>query len=291
MNIENNDRMSEDFRSDMLAGIDTVNDRYIIEPDVSGQTLGTIKDVRQPIVDDVDAYTDVVDERTLSIVADRIKAYRAEGGVINTKAAALKPGAYLRAVDTDEWVELGDAEPATLTLTTDQIEKVDRSSVYSSAVTSVTSTVELADKDEFVRQFLVGYLDNTRQTKLKRSSKYLRQHNIARKRANAVKLLGIDLVAENAHEHGSRAIRRKVSHDARKGTKPAPFGGGSVKLTDADIVERHGRPALGVMSAERFQSALWALWETGRRLDLKPKTEFQRTVDALADVMGRRVSV
>ncbi|MFN3506629.1 MAG: hypothetical protein ACK4ZU_04070 [Allorhizobium sp.] len=121
--------------------------------------------------------------------------------------------------------------------------------------------------------------------------KEVRRDNILIKRANTNNMLGIDLVAENAHEHGSRAIRRKVSHDSRKGTKPAPFGGGSVKLTDADIVERHGRPALGVMSAERFQSALSALWETGRRLDLKPKTEFQRTVDALADVMGRRVSV
>lgn len=129
------------------------------------------------------------------------------------------------------------------------------------------------------------------QARIKRTDRFFRRTNLELKRANTNKMLGIDLVAQNAHEHGSRAIRRKVFHDARKGTKPAPFGGGSVKMTDVDIVERHGRPALGVMSAERFQSALSALWETGRRLDLKPKTEFQRTVDALADVMGRRVSV
>lgn len=118
-----------------------------------------------------------------------------------------------------------------------------------------------------------------------------RQMFLKAKRDGTNESVGETYVANSAHEHGNRAIRRKVSHDARKGTKPAPFGGGSVKLTDADIVERHGRPARGVMSAERFQSALSALWETGRRLDLKPKTEFQRTVDALADVMGRRVSV
>ena len=144
--------------------------------------------------------------------------------------------------------------------------------------------------DQWNREFLAEYLDKTSQTKLKRACNALRRHNLARKRANTNKMLGIDLVAENANIHGSRAIRRKVAHDARKGTKPGLFGRGSVKLTDADLVERHGRPALAVMSEERFQAALDELWVSGRRLDLKPKTDFQKTVEALSEVMERRVA-
>ncbi|MDX0534387.1 hypothetical protein GOC55_13090 [Sinorhizobium medicae] len=162
--------------------------------------------------------------------------------------------------------------------------------MYTDAVTSVAATVDPADYDEFAKRFLADYLNNTSQTKLKRSGKALRRHNILRKRANSAELLGIDLVAENANPHGSRAIRRKVSHDARKGTKPGLFGRGSVKLTDADLVERHGRSALAVLSEDRFRKALDELNAAGRRLDLRAKSAFQKTVEALSDVMGRRVS-
>lgn len=110
------------------------------------------------------------------------------------------------------------------------------------------------------------------------------------KREGTNKEVGEIYVAENANIHGSRAIRRKVSHDARKGTKPGLHGRGSVKLTDVDLVERHGRPALAVMTRERFDSAIAELNAAGRRLDLRVKSEFARTVDALADVFGRRVA-
>lgn len=142
-----------------------------------------------------------------------------------------------------------------------------------------------------IKQFLANYLERSSQTKLKRSGKHLRQHNLARKRNAAHGLVGLDLVSENAHEHGSRAMRRKALHDARKGTKPGPFGRGSVKLTDVDLVERHGRASLVALSEDRFQKALVQLNADGRRLDLKPKSEFQRTVDALSEVLNRRVSV
>ncbi|QOD63833.1 hypothetical protein HGK82_00745 [Ochrobactrum sp. MT180101] len=118
----------------------------------------------------------------------------------------------------------------------------------------------------------------------------VRRENILVKRANTNELLGIDLVADNAHPHGSRPIRRKVSHDARKGTKPGLFGRGSVRLTDTDLVERHGRSALHVLSEDRFRKALEELNAAGRRLDLRAKTAFQKTVEALSEVMGRRVS-
>ncbi|WP_313194854.1 hypothetical protein [Shinella zoogloeoides] len=150
---------------------------------------------------------------------------------------------------------------------------------------------ELTDQDEWSRNFLANYLDNVSQTKLKRSGKHLRQHNLARKRNAAHVLVGLDLVSENAHLHGSRAMRRKALHDGRKGTKPGPFGRGSVKLTDVDLVERHGRAALVALSEDRFQKALAQLNADGRRLDLKPKSEFQKTVDALSEVLNRRVSV
>lgn len=120
--------------------------------------------------------------------------------------------------------------------------------------------------------------------------KAVRRDNVVMKRANTNERLGIDLVAENAHPHGSRAIRRKVSHDARKGTKPDLFGRGSVRLTDADLVERHGRSAQHVLPEDRFRKALDELNAAGRRLDLRAKSAFQKTVEALADVMGRRVS-
>lgn len=148
-----------------------------------------------------------------------------------------------------------------------------------------------ASNDEWSRKFLANYLDNTSQSKLKRSGKHLRQHNLARKRTAAHALVGLDLVAEKANEHGSRAMRRKALHDARKGTKPGPFGRGSVKLTDVDLVERHGRVSLVALSDDRFQKALAQLNADGKRLDLKPKSEFQKTVDALAEVLNRRVSV
>lgn len=169
------------------------------------------------------------------------------------------PGAYFRPEGGTEWTKLGD--------------------------------FELTDQDEWSRNFLANYLDNVSQTKLKRSGKHLRQHNLARKRNAAHVLVGLDLVSENAHLHGSRGMRRKALHDARKGTKPGPFGRGSVKLTDVDLVERHGRAALVALSADRFHKALAQLNADGRRLDLKPKSEFQKTVDALSEVLNRRVSV
>lgn len=57
-----------------------------------------------------------------------------------------------------------------------------------------------------------------------------------------------------------------------------------------DLVERHGRPALAVMTKERFDSAIAELNAAGRRFDLRIKGEFAKTVDALADVFGRRVA-
>jgi len=158
-----------------------------------------------------------------------------------------------------------------------------------SIVADLSGLADVTITDEG-RQFLASYLDNTSQTKLKRSGKHLRQHNLARKRNAALGLVGIDLVAEKANPIASRAMRRKASHDARKGTKPGPFGRGSVKLTDIDLVERHGRASLVALSEDRFQKALAELNAAGRRLDLKPRTEFQKTVDALADVLNRRVS-
>lgn len=120
--------------------------------------------------------------------------------------------------------------------------------------------------------------------------KEVRRDNILMKRANTTEMLGIDLVAENAHQHGSRAIRRKVSHDARKGTKPGLHGRSSVRLTNTDLVERHGRPALAVLTQGQFDRAVAELNAAGRRLDLRVKSEFAKTVDALADVFGRRVA-
>lgn len=70
----------------------------------------------------------------------------------------------------------------------------------------------------------------------------------------------------------------------------AALRSGSVKLTDADLVECHGRSALHVLSEERFRKALDELNAVGRRLDLRAKSGFQKTVEALSDVMGPRVS-
>lgn len=148
--------------------------------------------------------------------------------------------------------------------------------------------------EELSRKFITEHLKNASQSKLKRSSPALRRHNLMFKRANTNKAVGIDLVSTNANKHGSRAMRRKVSHDARKGTKLAPDGHGSVKLTDTDLVGRYGRVALDVISQERFDAALKTLNELGQRLDLKvqaAKTDFQKTVDALSDLMNRKVGV
>jgi len=120
--------------------------------------------------------------------------------------------------------------------------------------------------------------------------KAMRRACLLAKRANTRELLGIDLVAENAHPHGSRAMRRKVSHEARKGTKPSPDGHGSVRLTAIDLVDRYGRTALHVMERDVFDKSLAELNASGRRLDLKAKTAFQNTVDALSDIFSRRVS-
>lgn len=209
-----------------------------------------------------------VNEQALEDIRADIQAYVAAGGDINTHAAH-----YRRLGDTPKFIDLGD-----VVFDDDDDDDLD------------LPEFEPTDQEEWNRQFLANYLDNTSQTKLKRSGKHLRQHNLARKRNADHGLVGLDLVSENAHEHGSRALRRKALHDARKGTKPGPFGRGSVKLTDVDLVERHGRASLVALSADRFQKALTQLNADGRRLDLKPKSEFQQTVDALSEVLNRRVS-
>jgi hypothetical protein len=279
--------------------------------------------------------------------------------------------------EVDSWESFGDVAPATITLNTTDI-GIDRASLYTDAVTSVSAAVDPADYDEFAKRFLADEVDpvdapsswgegvklsmdrvreyviqkaelltigpdnhslgdlesfvieprvrkltarqkrreersaaiaayyafnfsNTTEEDLKKyvtsqaiikrhPSNIVRRDNILMKRANTNEMLGIDLVAESAHEHGSRAIRRKVSHDARKGTKPGLFGRGSVKLTDADLVERHGRSALAVLSEDRFRKALDELNAAGRRLDLRAKSAFQKTVETLSEVMGRRVA-
>lgn len=147
----------------------------------------------------------------------------------------------------------------------------------------------LAAERSVINGMIEHYVRAKPQSWLKRAHKSYRQANLAFKRARTNEMLGIDLVAENANPHGSRAIRRKVSHDARKGTKPAPFGGGSVKLTAADLVERHGCSALHVLSQDVYDKALKELNSVGKRLDLRAKDGFRKTVEALSEVLERRV--
>lgn len=71
-------------------------------------------------------------------------------------------------------------------------------------------------------------------------------------------------------EKGSRAIRRKVSHDWRKGSKPGPAGHGSVKLTALDLVETHGHPAAAVLGTEAYNAALAEAHAQGDLLRLRP---------------------
>lgn len=158
----------------------------------------------------------------------------------------------------------------------------------------VTGTLEAGDwsmeqEEAFFRSVILDAQKRHPQSWMKRMASAGRRMNLMIKRENTNNQLGIDLVAENTHPHGSRAIRRKVSHDARKGTKPGLFGRGSVKLADADLVELHGRSALAVLSEDRFRKALDELNAAGRRLDLRAKSAFQKTVEALSEVMGTRV--
>lgn len=69
---------------------------------------------------------------------------------------------------------------------------------------------------------------------------------------------------------GSRAIRRQVSRDWRKGTKPAPGGHGSVRLNAADLIELHGRLAANVLGIESYNKALAEAQAIGRLKHLVP---------------------
>lgn len=70
---------------------------------------------------------------------------------------------------------------------------------------------------------------------------------------------------------GSRAIRRQVSHDFRKGRKPDPDKGrGSVKLTAVDLIELHGRFAAPVLGIESYNAALAEAQRLGRLKHLVP---------------------
>jgi len=71
-------------------------------------------------------------------------------------------------------------------------------------------------------------------------------------------------------EKGSRAIRRKISHDWRKGTKPGPAGHGSVKLTALDLVETHGHPAAAILGTDAYNAALAEAHAKGNLLRLRP---------------------
>ena len=83
------------------------------------------------------------------------------------------------------------------------------------------------------------------------------------------------LYALRAEKHdaarGSRAIRRKVSHDFRKGRKPDPdHGTGSVRLDAGDLLELHDRFAANVLSPEVYNAALAEAQALGRLRHLAP---------------------
>lgn len=71
-------------------------------------------------------------------------------------------------------------------------------------------------------------------------------------------------------EKGSRAIRRQVSHDWRKGTKTGPDGHGSVRLNADDLIELHGRLAANVLGIESYNKALAEAQAIGRLKHLVP---------------------
>jgi hypothetical protein len=100
------------------------------------------------------------------------------------------------------------------------------------------------------------------------------------------------LFAVRASKHdpelGSRRIRRKVSHDFRKGRKPVPgHKGGSLPLDAADLIELHGRFALQALGTETYNDALAELHNLGRLRHLDPAALAPK-VDAAND--GRKAA-
>jgi hypothetical protein len=100
--------------------------------------------------------------------------------------------------------------------------------------------------------------------------------------ADATPLFGIRSAKHNA-DHGSRAIRRKVSHDLRKGRKPVQgHKGGSVPLTASDLVELHGRFAAGVLGVDGYNAALAEGRKIGKFKHLVPLAP-KGTAEAASD--------